>query len=241
MNKNMKVIQPVIDSGTLSRGLSESISNNADLIGKVKRKRTPKPLINTGTRHLKSLIPMLNLSIIKRPNQEPKLLANDPWGEALEEMRVDKDYGLFWVADLKTHHHQPLVVEALILARRMIKAQSELARSVQSSEQQAYAFSDIRTIADKLNTIREHLKPASLKVNTNGSIAFQNSPTFKRAGATVQELAAMIADAVGLAYLDKNALYFIGHCPRCETIFSKQRGDQVYDKVLCRNEFTRKK
>ena len=38
-----------------------------------------------------------------------------------------------------------------------------------------------------------------------------------------------------------NGAFYVGICPRCETVFEKRRGDQVYDREACRKEFARKK
>lgn len=35
--------------------------------------------------------------------------------------------------------------------------------------------------------------------------------------------------------------FYIGCCPRCSAFFKMSRGDQVYDRELCKREFTRKK
>jgi hypothetical protein len=270
MSKNMKVIQPVIDGGPLTRGVSENVSTGPDTKLKKKLeefrkrvekgqsakankptgggKRQQKPPMTRSTEWLVKALTFLSLDAGKATNGELLLETYRLVGyEDLSKKDIEKSWGNY------QYNH---VRETLQYSQRAIDISLNEDRDTVRRPYE-YRFKEGVKISDWLMAAIKPIYFESLLWSGK-----QHCQFFEVISASVKEpainliysLRAKMARCIlesfawtKITLIDgqspvefPNGGYYIGACPRCGRIFERKRQNQFYDRDTCRNKMATK-
>lgn len=231
--KGMKVIPPLMVDGKATRGVSEAI-------GDTRERRILKPLMTADTARLvKVHLPFLELhpqtvtpqdfliSLFSKKAIIEGLNASEPNQRRLTFLSLKKTL-LVGRMMLKAGLGQITLNDSQLDEIRMTmgKFRPEIIYSPE------FGWHGESLAPLKGATPLDEFEAEIIRTIANSFSQFQRGQHQSESG----------LEAIARAAATKpNGAFYVGICPRCETVFEKRRGDQIYDRELCKKEFTRKK